>query len=256
MTRRVALILAAAVSAGALAGCDGVVGARMTFDDTETAKVTEVVLTGGASNVTVESDASATETHIRRVIYGGTDPGGSYTLAGGVLTLDGDCGRDCRVDFVVTTPPGAAVKGELRSGDVMLRGTGAVDLKLTSGDVMVESSSGLVKVRTTSGDLNVIGGSEVNLESNSGNLSVMDATGPVTAKAASGDIDLKLTAAASVTASVNSGDINLMVPSGDYRVRAVTGSGDKNVIGITDNPTSDKVLELRTGGGDLMVTGG
>jgi uncharacterized protein YjlB len=256
MTRRVALILAAAVSVGALAGCDGVVGARMTFDDTEKTKVTEVVLTGGASNVTVEADATATETRIRRVIYGGTDPGGSYALTGSVLTLDGDCGQDCRVDFVITTPPGAAVKGELRSGDVMLRGTGPVDLELTSGDVMVENGAGPVKVRTTSGDLNVIGGSEVKLESHSGDLSVLDVTGPVTAKATSGNIDLKLTGAASVTATVSSGDIDLMVPAGDYRVRAVSGSGDKEVFGITDNPTSERVLELRTGSGDLRVTGG
>jgi hypothetical protein len=255
MPRRVALILAA-VSVGALAGCDGVVGARMTFDDTESTKVTEIVLTGGVSNVSVETDASATGTRIRRVVYGGTDPGGSYELAGGVLTLDGDCGRDCRVDFAITTPPGAAVKGELRSGDVMLHGIGAVDLKMTSGGVTVENSTGPVKVRATSGDLNVIGGSEVSLESHSGRLSVLDATGPVTVKATSGDIDVKLAAAASVTATVGSGDIDLMVPAGAYRVRAVSGSGERDVVGITDNPTSDKVLELRTGSGDLRVNGG
>jgi hypothetical protein len=255
MTRRVALILAA-VSVGALAGCDGVVGARMTFDDIESTKVTEIVLAGGVSNVTVESDASATETRIRRVIYGGTDPGGSYQLAGGVLTLDGDCGQDCRVDFVITAPPGAAVKGELRSGDVMLHGTGAVDLKLTSGDVMVENGAGPVKVRTTSGDLNVIGGSEVSLESHSGDLSVLDVAGPVTARTTNGDIDLKLSRAASVTASATSGDVDLMVPAGEYRVRAVTGSGEQEIFGITDNPTSDKVLELRAGSGDLRVSGG
>ncbi|MEU8661315.1 DUF4097 family beta strand repeat-containing protein [Actinoplanes philippinensis] len=255
MTRRVALILAA-VSVGALAGCDGVVGARMTFDDTEKTKVTEITLAGGASNVSVETDASATETRIRRVIYGGTDPGGSYQLTGGVLTLDGDCGHDCRVDFVITAPPGVAVKGELRSGDVMLRGTGPVDLKVTSGDVMVENGSGPVKVRATSGDLNVIGGTEVSLEAHDGDLSVLDVTGPVTAKASSGDINLKLSGAASVTASASSGDIDLMVPAGDYRVRAVSGSGDHEVFGITDNPTSDKILELRTGSGDVRVNGG
>lgn len=219
-TRGAALILAA-VSVAALAGCDGVVGARMTFDDTEPGKVTEVVLTGGAGNVTVESDATATATAIRRVVYGGTDPGGSYQLTGGVLTLDGDCGHGCRVDFVITTRPGTKVRGELRSGDVMLRGTGPVDLKLTSGDVRVESSTGPVKVRTTSGD-----------------------------------IDLELAAAASVTVSANSGDISLMVPSGSYRVRAVSGSGDRTVVGITDDPASAEVLELRTGGGDVTVIGG
>jgi hypothetical protein len=256
MTRRVALILAAAVSAGALAGCDGVVGARMTFDDTENIKITEVVLSGGASDVTVETDATATGTRIRRILYGGTDPGPSYQLAGSVLTLNGACGPECQVDFVVTAPPGVAVKGELRSGDVTLSGIGAVDLRLISGDVMVENSTGAVKVRATSGDLNVVGGTEVSLESHSGDLSVLDASGPVTARATSGNVDLKLNKVTSVTASVSSGDVDLMVPPGDYRLRTVTGSGDPEITGIRDNPTSKDVLDLRTSSGDLRVIAG
>jgi DUF4097 and DUF4098 domain-containing protein YvlB len=214
------------------------------------------VLSGGASDVTVETDATATGTRIRRVINGGTDPGPSYQVSGGVLTLNGVCGPDCRVDFVVTTPPGVAVKGELRSGDVLLSGTGAVDLRLTSGDVMVENSTGAVKVRATSGDLNVVGGSEVSLESHSGDLSVLDVSGPVTARATSGNIDLKLNKVTSVTASVSNGDVDLMVPPGDYRLRTVTGSGDQEITGIRDDPTSKDVLDLRTSSGDLRVIAG
>jgi hypothetical protein len=256
MTRRVALILAAAVSAGALAGCDGVVGARMTFDDTENIKITEVVLSGGSSDVMVETDATATGTRIRRVIHGGTDPGPSYQLAGGVLTLNGVCGPDCRVDFVVTAPPGVAVKGELRSGDVALSGVGAVDLRVSSGDVSVENSTGTVKVRAASGAINVIGGSEVSLESHSGDLNVLDVAGPVTVRASSGDANLKLNAVASVTASVSNGDVDLMVPPGDYRLRTVTNSGEQEIVGIRDNPTSKDVLDLRTSSGDLRIIAG
>lgn len=254
MTRRVALILAA-VSLGALAGCDGAVGARMTFDDTEDTRITEIVLTGGSSDLLVNTDASATGTRIRRVVDGGTDPGSSYEMSGGVLTLKGDCGPDCGVDFEITAPAGVGVRGELRSGDVTLSGVGAVDLRLTSGTVMVERGTGPVKLRASSGDLMVIGGSEVNMETTSGNLQVREATGPVTARANSGDIDLDLSSPASVTASVNSGEVSVMVPSGAYQLKTWSGSGDEEILGVTDDAKATNVLDLRTRSGDLSVIG-
>ncbi|MDI6098243.1 DUF4097 family beta strand repeat-containing protein [Actinoplanes sp. NEAU-A12] len=254
MTRRVALILAA-VSMGALAGCDGVVGARMTFDDTEATKITEIVLSGGSSDLIVNTDSTATETRIRRVVYGGTDPGPSYDLAGGVLTLKGECGPECGVHFEITAPPGVGVRGELRSGDVSLSGVGAVDLRLTSGDVMVDRGTGPVKVRATSGDLVVNGGTEVNMETTSGNLDVREVTGPVTARASSGDINLDLSARASVTASVSSGEVRVMVPSGAYQLKTWSGSGQQDIVGVTDDPKSTNVLDVRTRDGDLTLIG-
>ncbi|MBG0565611.1 DUF4097 family beta strand repeat-containing protein [Actinoplanes aureus] len=254
--RGVALILAA-VSVGALAACDGVVGARMTFEDTETTKITEVVLTGGHGDVVVHGNASATETRIRRVIRGETNPGASYQRSGGVLTLATDCGRDCSLSYEITAPAGVAVSGEMTSGDLTLAGTGAVDLKLTSGDVMVERATGPVKVKATSGDLNVIGGTDVSLETQSGDLMVDDVTGPIAVRTTSGDATLRLAAPSSVTATVTSGDVNLIVPPGAYRVRAdVHGGGDQQVIGITHDPKSANVLDLRTTSGDLSISAG
>ncbi|SDT67509.1 DUF4097 family beta strand repeat-containing protein [Actinoplanes derwentensis] len=255
MTRRVALILAAA-SVGALAGCDGVVGARMTFDDTEKNKITAIVLAGGHGDIMVATETGATETKIRRIVQGGTGVDTSYQVAGGVLTLDTDCGRDCGISYEITAPPGVAVRGELTSGDVTLSAVGPVDLQLTSGDVMVERATGPVKLRATSGDVQVIGGTGVDLESRSGNLDVLESTGPVTARLTSGDISLSLIEPSSVTASTTSGEINLMVPPGDYKVSATTGNGEARVEEIKSNPKATNVLDLRTRDGDIAVVAG
>ncbi|MEU4422820.1 DUF4097 family beta strand repeat-containing protein [Actinoplanes sp. NPDC024001] len=256
MNRRVALILAAA-SVGALAGCDGVVGARMTFDDTETTKITEIVLTGGHGDVLVHGNASATETRIRRVIRGDTDPKASYQRSGGVLTLNTDCGPDCSVSYEITAPAGVAVRGELTAGDLTLAGTGPVDLELTSGDVMVERATGAVKVKATSGDVTVIGGTGVTVDTKSGDLMVDDVTGPLTARATSGDMTLRLAAPSSVTASLTSGDIDLMVPPGPYRVRTdITHGSDEQIVGIPNDPKATNVLDVRTTNGDVSITAG
>ncbi|KHD76095.1 liaG [Actinoplanes utahensis] len=257
MSRKVAFLLAA-VSVGALAGCSGVVGARMTFEDTETEKITEIVLAGGRGDVMVTTDGAATKTTIQRIVNGGSDPGSSYQRAGSVLTLGTECGPDCSLSYQVVTPAAVTVRGELTSGDVTLSRVGSVDLRLTSGDVMVEDATGPVKVRTTNGDMNVTGGTEVAVEARNGDISVLGADGPVTAQTTSGDIDLKLGAVASVTATATDGDIDLMVPPGSYRLRADThGREDgKEIIGITDDPSSPNVLTLRSAGGELRVIAG
>ncbi|WP_430782189.1 DUF4097 family beta strand repeat-containing protein [Actinoplanes sp. G11-F43] len=273
MTRRVALILAA-VSLGALAGCDGVAGARMTFEDVEKTKITEIALAGGSGDVSVTTESGATETQIRRIVRGITSPDTSYQVAGGVLTLNTDCGPDCHLSYEITAPPGVAVRGEMRSGDVMLsavgtidvkmtsgdvmidRATGPVSLEMTSGDVMVENTSEPVKVRSTSGDLMVVGGGPVDVEARAGNVDVTDGKGPVTARLTSGDISLSLSAASSVTASTGSGEISLMVPPGDYRVSAVSGNGEAVVENVKNNPAATNVLELRSRSGDVAVIAG
>lgn len=256
MTRKVAFLLAA-VSVGALAGCDGVVGARMTFEDTETEKVTEIVVAGGHSDIVVTTDSAATKTTIQRIVTGGSDPGATYKRAGSVLTLNTDCGRDCSLSYHVTTPAAVTVRGELTSGDVTLSRVGPVDLRLTAGDVMVEDASGTVRVRSTSGDVNVVGGAEVAVEARAGDISVLGATGPVTAQTTAGDLDLKLAAAASVTATATSGDIDLMVPAGAYRLRADSHNReDDQIVGITEDPKSPHVLTVRATSGELRVIGG
>lgn len=256
MSRRVVVTLAAAASLIALAGCDGVVGAKMTFDDSEQVKVTEIVLTGGNADVLVTTGTAA-ETRIQREVRGSTDPGPSYQLAGTVLTLASDCGSGCSTSYQIEAPAGVTVRGEVRSGDVQLERVGPVDLKVTSGDVGVLQATGRVKVRATSGDLLVDGAPEAELECTSGDLSALDVAGPITARSSSGDMMLSTSEPASVTASVISGDLAVTVPAGSYRVRTDTSSGDEMVDPAIDiDPKATHLLDLRARSGDLNVMAG
>ena len=77
----------------------------MTYDDTEKAKITDIVLTGGSGDVTITT-APVTETTITRVIRRSTNPGESYRLVGTTLNIDTTCGVDCSVTYEIKAPPG------------------------------------------------------------------------------------------------------------------------------------------------------
>jgi DUF4097 and DUF4098 domain-containing protein YvlB len=253
--RTAALVLSAAVTATALAGCGGA-GVRQTFNDTEKVKVTEIVMAGGSGDVLVRT-APIAETRITRIVHRATDPGESYRLDGTVLHIDTDCGHDCSVSYQIEAPAGVAVRGELRSGDIGLDGVGATDLRLTSGDIMVRNAAGAVTARSTSGDISVLDGKGgATIEATSGNVRVVNITGgPVDAQVTSGDVEVQLTAPNSVTARANSGDVNVMVPAGSYRVTADTGSGDHTITGIVDDRSAKNVINVHTGSGDARVVG-
>ena len=219
MTSRVTrLILVAAVTAPVLAGCGGV-GARLTFNDTEAVKVTEIVLTGGSGDVMVRTSAIK-ETRITRVIHRNSDPGRTYEIKGTVLTIDTDCGDNCSVTYDIEAPAGVAVSGELRSGDIGLSGVGKTDVTVTSGDIMVSKAKGDVRAKATSGDINVADSTgKVTVLSTSGDVRALNIDGAVEARATSGDVDVQLTTANSVTAQATSGDVNVIVPAGSYQIR-------------------------------------
>ncbi len=252
--RAVAVALTAAGAATVLAGCGGV-GARLTFNDTEKVKVTEIVMTGRSGDVAVRTAAIA-ETRITRVIHRNSDPGQTYRLEGTVLHIDTDCGRNCSVSYDIEAPAGVAVRGEVTSGDIALDGVGATDVKLTSGDVMVRNATAAVRIKGTSGDINVLDGKAgVTIETTSGDVRAMNVAGPVTAAVTSGDVEVKTVAPGSVTAHTTSGDVNVIVPSGSYQVATETSSGDDRIIGIVNDPQSKYVIDVRTRSGDATVSG-
>ena len=252
--RAAAVVLTAAAAATVLAGCGGV-GARLTFNDTEKVKASEIVVTGHSGDVAVRTAAIA-ETRITRVINRNSDPGPSYRMEGSILHIDTDCGRNCSVSYDIEAPAGVTVRGEITSGDVALDGIGATDLKLTSGDVMIRNATGDVRVRGTSGDINVLDGKgATSIETTSGDVRAMNVAGPVTARVSSGDVDVRLTAAASVAAETTSGDVNVIVPTGSYRIASGTNSGDERIIGVVNDPQAKNVIDVRTRSGDATVSG-
>jgi DUF4097 and DUF4098 domain-containing protein YvlB len=255
LTRRAGVLaLIAATAATTLTGCAGVLGARMTYDDTEKTKITDIQIEGTSGDVTVRT-GKATETSIKRIIRRASgDPGESYRLDGSTLMIDTSCGNNCSVSYEIVAPAGVKVGGELRSGDIQLDSVADTDIKLTSGDITVMNATGPVKLRATSGDVRVVNAkSTVDIQSTSGDINAMDITGAMNLRVTSGDINAVLSAPASVTAQTTSGDVRLAVPSGSYRILTSAGAGDTEVQGLTSDPDAKNVLDLRTANGDAMV---
>jgi hypothetical protein len=255
--RSIAAIALLAATTTALTACAGVVGARMTFDDTEKAKVTDIVIDGsGSADVTVRT-GTAPETSIQRIIRTTGDPGPSYRLSDGVMTLPTQCGMNCSLQYVITAPAGVNVRGHVASGDVSLDGVGTSDLDTGSGDIKVQNATGTVKAHSGSGDIDVIGvKAAVTTDTGSGNLTVVNAAGAVSARTGSGDVEIRLAEAEPVAVRSGSGDLKIIVPPGKYRIDSRTGSGDRSVRGgVEADPSAAVLLQLQTGSGDLTVEG-
>jgi hypothetical protein len=257
MTTRRALTFAllATVSAATLAGCNGV-GARLTFNDTEKVKVTEIMMAGGSGDVTVRT-AAINETRITRVVHGDSDPTRSYRLDGTVLAIDTDCGDDCQASYTIEAPTGVAVRGGLSSGNIGLEGVSTAEVRLQSGDILIRNATGPVQARSTSGDIHVLDAKAgAVIEATSGDVRATDISGgPVTARVTSGDVTVRLTEAQSVTASASSGDVTVIVPGGDYQLMTETRSGEERVVGIANDPAAEHVINVQTSSGDATITG-
>ena len=249
------VVLGLALAAGAFA--------ERETDDTTTIDqaITQVELQTGSGDVRIETgDVPSTkvEEHREFLLF---NTGKAHRVEdGGKLVLDSDCGWRCEATWVVTVPMGTKVTGKSASGNIELRGVGAVDVRAASGDVTVNDATGSVRVDVASGNTTVkgaVGG--VDLTAKSGDITATDLSGggEVKADAASGDIELTLKDPTSVTADAASGDVIVHVPATagtKYKVDTETKSGEATVRIPTD-PAATTVLTLRTKSGDVEVTG-
>ncbi|MBE1492843.1 DUF4097 family beta strand repeat-containing protein [Plantactinospora soyae] len=246
---------AALIALISLSACNGLAEQRLTFDRTEDVKVTEIEIAPGSGDVEVRTGA-VTNVRIKRVVqYRGDEPtGATYRIDGTKLHLDTDCGRNCGVSYEVLAPEGVAVRGTHGSGDVSLTAVSEVDLEVGSGEINVTDASGKVRAQTGSGDISLsrVRG-EVSARADSGSIEGRD-LGPakVQAETGSGNITLSLTAVASIQAHASSGSVELIVPTGDYQVRATAESGSTN-LAVPNVATATATLDARTGSGDISI---
>ncbi|WP_433301995.1 DUF4097 family beta strand repeat-containing protein [Actinoplanes sp. CA-030573] len=253
LTRRAGVLALIAATTTTLTGCAGVIGAKMTYDDTVKDKITDIVLTGDSGDVAIGTGAVQATT-INRVIRRATNPGESYHLQGTTLTIDTSCGMNCSVSYKIVTPPGVKVHGKQRSGDVTLDGLADTDLEVSSGDLTVRDATGPVQIRATSGDIKVLNAkASVKVKASSGDVEVLEAGGPVDVGVTSGDLRVSLAAPNSVTAHASSGDIDVIVPDGKYKLVTSAGSGDVHTGGMTSDATSKNVIDVRVTSGDVTV---
>ncbi len=249
------VVLAAGVAG--LAGC-AFQNAQFSVDSTESATVTEIRLSGGGSgNVTVLPSEDG-KTHIHREVHYAGDRNDTtpFHLEGSILVVSTDCGWRCGISYDIRAPQGVRVTGESSSGNVRLTNVSDVDLRVDSGSVLVDGSTGVVRVTASSGDVEVNGTEkDLDIRVDSGNITARAVRSPRTVlHASSGRIEVRLAAAGNVQAVVDSGGITLDIPVGrqGYRVQASADSGTKS-IDVPIDSTSPYLLDLSTSSGDITV---
>ena len=258
LARRAGAVTLIAATAAALAGCGGGIGARLTYDDTEKVKISEIVLTGGSGDVTVTTAAIA-DTRIKRIVRtdSSADPQASYRITGTVLTLDTDCGDQCSVSYEIQAPTGVGVRGRLGAGDITLSDIATADLTVGAGNTAIDRASGTVSLKSGSGDILATDlRGETTLVTGSGDVEASGLSGGknIRTQTSSGDVKVEVAQPTSVTARTGNGNIELLVPDGQYQVKARHGSGEAELLGIVDDPTAKYVIDVQTGSGDATVT--
>ncbi|MDM4720282.1 DUF4097 family beta strand repeat-containing protein [Micromonospora sp. WMMA1363] len=238
-----------------VAGCDNLSFRRLDFDATETVEITTVRVLPGSGDVVVRATGPAGSVRVKRVMrYQGAQPETTYRIDDAELVLDTGCGPRCSLSYEVVAPPGVAVQGKTGSGNVDVTRTGAVDLKVGSGDVRVAGAGGPVRVETGSGDIEVVDvATPVTLRASSGDITARRIGAVVDAETSSGQVTVELATPASVRAHSSSGDVELVVPAGSYQVRSEIGSG-RAELDVPDTPTATLMLDVATGSGNQRIS--
>ena len=155
--------------------------------------------------------------------------------------------RAPKVAVDVLVPSGSSLRAKLHSAD--LTTTGSLDdvhLELGSGDAVVDTVTGSVRVDSGSGDLQLQRcDGDLTATLGSGDIHVDTVHGRVQTRAGSGDVTIRH-AGGVVTAGSGSGDI--VVRTSEAGIAAKTGSGD---VRVTEAQSGE--VKATTASGDVDV---
>jgi hypothetical protein len=196
-------------------------------------------------DVTLVPGPAATVEVSRVLRWTSTRPAYSEDWTGDTLRITSRCpaGQDCSTDDVVQVPTAVAVVSRIGSGDLSVTDvTGPMDLRTGTGAVAVDGARAGLRVRGGRVDVTAgsLGSTRVRVEVATGDISLDFARAP---------------RAASATA--HTGDIAITAPpvGAGYRVRATTGTGDRDVS-VATAPAARRTLTATTGAGDIRIAPG
>jgi hypothetical protein len=238
----------------------------------------DIYVTGGSGStvdVTAKRSAANREDLAAMSSHVDTVAGDGPQSAGLTITTDypHHC-SNCDLSYEIRVPRGIKVIADVTSGDVHVTGTdGLIDVTSSSGDVRLTDDSGAANVDVSSGDVrltDVTGAARV--QSASGDIEGTGLTKNVDLNAASGDVVAKYSSfdgVATVRLRTVSGSITLDVPrSFGARISASTDSGDLSSnmklpiherdsgadlsVSVGDGKT---VVDLMASSGDITIDG-
>lgn len=177
------------------------------------------IVGGGQSGVSVSrSDRS---------VYG-QRPTERRRLAGGILRLDASCPRivlgSCSSTYRIALPDNVPISIRAANGSVRLESfRGSADIATNSGSITVDGYCGFV----------------LGAASASGDISVVTSCSPERLALRS-----------------SSGNVSATVPSGNYRVNAISNSGRARVLGLVNDSGAPWGIEALSNSGAVTVAAG
>lgn len=150
------------------------------------------------------------------------------------------------LDLRGSLPAQMPLSVQLGSGDVRLTGTGALQARVGSGDLVASRIGGPVQLTLGSGDVQIDNASGLAATLGSGDLEASAITGAVELTVGSGDVKLHGIGSLSIPA-LGSGDIQAGQINGDVSIGSV-GSGDIQLQTVTGSVRAQTI-----GSGELRV---
>lgn len=180
----------------------------------------DVAVVGGSQNgVSITRSAQSVFGH---------GPRQQRSLHGGILQISSSCPRlvvgSCSASYRLVVPNDVPISIRTEHGNIRIDGyRGSADIATNSGAINVEDYCGFVLGAATA----------------SGNVTVSSACSPER-----------------LTLRSDSGNVSAVVPSGDYRIQAASGSADTTVRGLTDDDGAPWAIEALSNTGDVSVRAG
>lgn len=184
---------------------------------------------------------------------------------------------NCDVDVSADVPAGTDATLLTGAGDLTVSGpAGVVDARASDGSISVDGAQRDVRAAVSDGDMSIVNtdgairaevtNGDLELASLSGPLRIRTAEGEITGAALSstdaeiesgtGNVDLEFTETPErVEIDIGAGNLTLALPSGTYRLDESRGAGSIGTQGITENPDAPNRITIRSGEGDVTITG-
>ncbi len=148
-----------------------------------------------------------------------------------------------RIDLTVEVPAGMAADIEDSSGQMNLQGLGDLRVDDSSGEIVIEGSSGSVWIDDSSGGIDITGVmGDVEIDDGSGEIRVADVGGSVMVSDGSGEVEVESVTGNVIIRDDGSGSIEVDGVGGDFVVRS-DGSGSihhDNVDGNVEIPRNKR----------------
>jgi DUF4097 and DUF4098 domain-containing protein YvlB len=226
--------------------------------------IRHVVIETASDQVEIRGSAGSTTTVDSTIREAVTRANPHASVEGDTLRLTGGCSgfaiASCSVRYVINVPSTSDITAHTSSGSLTVSTMQAdVSLSAGAGEVVASNITGRVSLSTQVGQIvaDKVSGGPLSLRTNSGSITADNISADrVTAQNQTGNIGIDMSSAPlAVSAHTAAGSVQISVPRDHtrYHLKLHSDAGREFVDGVTDDPTSSRILDADTSSGRINI---